>query len=67
MQLTPQVIRNADAYLNPANERELSLRGLKLKTIENLGVTKVKEGAERRKRVRISNQQTTTETKTHKQ
>jgi len=39
MRLTPDVIRSAPQYMNPINERELGLRGLKIAVIENLGVT----------------------------
>lgn len=39
MRLTTELIRQAFAYMNPLNEREISLRGLKIPAIENLGVT----------------------------
>jgi len=39
MRLTAEVVRSAPSYINPLKDRELSLRGLKIPTIENLGVT----------------------------
>ena len=39
MRLTPDVLLNAFARVNPCNERELDLRGLKIPVIENLGTT----------------------------
>ncbi|KAK9237830.1 leucine-rich repeat-domain-containing protein [Lipomyces kononenkoae] len=40
MKLTADLINNAPSYINPLNDRELSLRGHKIPVIENLGVTK---------------------------
>jgi len=40
MRLTPEVIRDAPVYLNPIEQRELSLRGKDIVVIENLGVAK---------------------------
>ncbi|CAM9664985.1 unnamed protein product, partial [Phaeothamnion confervicola] len=37
--LTADVIMRARASVNPCQERELDLRGYKIATIENLGVT----------------------------
>ncbi|KAF2083313.1 L domain-like protein [Saccharata proteae CBS 121410] len=37
VRLTADLIANAHSYINPLNERELSLRGHKIPTIENLG------------------------------
>lgn len=42
VKLTPDLILEAMQYFNPAKERELSLRGNKIPTIENLGVTSVR-------------------------
>jgi len=39
MRLTADVVRSAPTYINPLKEREISLRGLKIPSIENLGVT----------------------------
>lgn len=39
MRLTAEIIASAPAYMNPINQRELSIRGLKVPVIENLGVT----------------------------
>lgn len=39
MRLTTELIRQAHEYINPIKEREISLRGLKIPAIENLGVT----------------------------
>ena len=43
MRLTPELIdaQSKVAYLNPLQQRELSLRAFKLPAIENLGVTQV--------------------------
>ncbi|QSL65099.1 hypothetical protein MERGE_002404 [Pneumocystis wakefieldiae] len=40
MRLNIDLLNNAPSYINPAKERELDLRGHKIPTIENLGVTK---------------------------
>lgn len=40
MKLTPELIASTPTQLNPLGDRELSLRGLKIPTIENLGVTR---------------------------
>ncbi|RDB29113.1 U2 small nuclear ribonucleoprotein A' [Hypsizygus marmoreus] len=40
MKLTPELLGQATAGLNPIKERQLDLRGYKIPTIENLGVTK---------------------------
>lgn len=40
MKLTPELIASTPTYLNPLGDRELSLRGRKIPTIENLGVTR---------------------------
>jgi U2 small nuclear ribonucleoprotein A' len=39
MRLTGDLIRQAPAYMNALKDRELGLRGYKIPTIENLGVT----------------------------
>lgn len=40
MRLTSDVLLSAPVCINPLKERELSLRGLKIPAVENLGVTK---------------------------
>ncbi|KTW28815.1 hypothetical protein T552_01445 [Pneumocystis carinii B80] len=40
MRLNIDLLNNAPSYINPTKERELDLRGHKIPTIENLGVTK---------------------------
>mmetsp|Transcript_11669 Transcript_11669/g.14557 ORF Transcript_11669/g.14557 Transcript_11669/m.14557 type:complete len:162 (-) Transcript_11669:1497-1982(-) len=40
MRLTVDVIESARIFLNPLQEREISLRGLKIPEIENLGATR---------------------------
>jgi len=40
MKLTPELLAQAPAGLNPVKERQLDLRGYKIPTIENLGVTR---------------------------
>ncbi|KAF9458359.1 leucine-rich repeat-domain-containing protein [Collybia nuda] len=40
MKLTPELLAQASAALNPIKERQLDLRGYKIPTIENLGVTR---------------------------
>ncbi|OLL25381.1 U2 small nuclear ribonucleoprotein A' [Neolecta irregularis DAH-3] len=40
MKLTPELLAEAPSYINPIKERELFLRGHKLPTIENLGVSR---------------------------
>ncbi|KAG5728536.1 U2 small nuclear ribonucleoprotein A' [Termitomyces sp. T112] len=40
MKLTPELLAQVSAGLNPVKERQLDLRGYKIPTIENLGVTK---------------------------
>jgi len=40
MKLTPELIAASRSYINPLKDRELDLRGHKIPTIENLGVTK---------------------------
>ncbi|KAK9314015.1 leucine-rich repeat-domain-containing protein [Lipomyces starkeyi] len=40
MKLTADLINSAQSYINPLNDRELTLRGHKIPVIENLGVTK---------------------------
>jgi len=37
--MSADLVRSSPAYVNPIKERELSLRGFKIPTIENLGVT----------------------------
>ncbi|ODV97220.1 hypothetical protein PACTADRAFT_48969 [Pachysolen tannophilus NRRL Y-2460] len=39
MKLTPQLLLSAQSYLNPVGDRVIILRGLKINTIENFGVT----------------------------
>jgi len=39
MRLTADLARESPAYINPLRQRELSLRGFKIPTIENLGAT----------------------------
>jgi len=41
VKLTPELLAQAPSSLNPNKERQLDLRGYKIPTIENLGVTKV--------------------------
>ncbi|KAF8559294.1 L domain-like protein [Imleria badia] len=40
VKLTPEVLAQASSAINPVRERQLDLRGYKIPTIENLGVTK---------------------------
>ncbi|KAG2146517.1 L domain-like protein [Suillus bovinus] len=40
VKLTPELLAQAPSALNPVKERQLDLRGYKIPTIENLGVTK---------------------------
>lgn len=40
VKLTPELLAQASAGLNPVKERQLDLRGYKIPAIENLGVTK---------------------------
>jgi len=40
MKLTPELLAQASAGLNPVKERQLDLRGYKIPSIENLGVTR---------------------------
>ncbi|KAG7099548.1 hypothetical protein E1B28_001381 [Marasmius oreades] len=40
MKLTPELLAQAPAALNPSKERQLDLRGYKIPAIENLGVTR---------------------------
>lgn len=40
MKLTPELIASSPSYINPLKDRELDLRGHKIPTIENLGVTR---------------------------
>ncbi|KAF8514504.1 leucine-rich repeat-domain-containing protein [Gautieria morchelliformis] len=40
MKLTPELIAQSPSFINPLKERQLDLRGHKIPTIENLGVTK---------------------------
>ncbi|KIK05547.1 hypothetical protein K443DRAFT_675106 [Laccaria amethystina LaAM-08-1] len=40
MKLTPELLAQASSQLNPVKERQLDLRGYKIPTIENLGVTR---------------------------
>ncbi|CAG8542949.1 10585_t:CDS:2 [Ambispora leptoticha] len=40
MKLTPELIERSSSYINAVKDRELDLRGNKIPTIENLGVTK---------------------------
>jgi len=40
MKLTPELIAQSPSFINPLKERQLDLRGYKIPTIENLGVTK---------------------------
>ncbi|KAG9223110.1 U2 snRNP complex subunit [Pleurotus ostreatus] len=40
MKLTPELLAQAQSALNPIKERQLDLRGYKIPTIENLGVTR---------------------------
>ena len=40
MKLTPELLTATESYLNPLQDRELELRGHKIPTIENLGVTR---------------------------
>jgi len=39
MRITAELIRTTGSYINPLREREISLRGYKIGSIENLGVT----------------------------
>jgi len=39
MRLTADLVRDSPAYINPLRQRELSLRGFKIPSIENLGAT----------------------------
>jgi len=39
MRLTTELIKGAQAYINPLREREINLRGYKIPAIENLGAT----------------------------
>ncbi|KAF8591966.1 L domain-like protein, partial [Ramaria rubella] len=40
MKLTPELLAQSPSFINPLKERQLDLRGYKIPTIENLGVTK---------------------------
>ncbi|KAG8219995.1 L domain-like protein [Butyriboletus roseoflavus] len=40
VKLTPELLAQAPSAINPVRERQLDLRGYKIPTIENLGVTK---------------------------
>ncbi|EAU93140.1 small nuclear ribonucleoprotein polypeptide A [Coprinopsis cinerea okayama7 len=40
MKLTPELLAQAQSYINAVKERELDLRGFKIPAIENLGVTR---------------------------
>ncbi|KIJ21550.1 hypothetical protein PAXINDRAFT_177992 [Paxillus involutus ATCC 200175] len=40
VKLTPELLAQAPSAINPVKERQLDLRGYKIPTIENLGVTK---------------------------
>lgn len=39
MRITAELIRTTQSYVNPLRQREINLRGYKITTIENLGVT----------------------------
>lgn len=39
MKITAELIQQSPQFTNPLNERQLDLRGYKLKLIENLGAT----------------------------
>ncbi|KAJ7071496.1 leucine-rich repeat-domain-containing protein [Mycena amicta] len=41
MKLTPELLAQANSFINPIKERQLDLRGYKIPTIENLGVTRL--------------------------
>ena len=41
VRLTAETIENAYDFLNTCKQRELSLRGMQIPAIENLGVTRV--------------------------
>jgi hypothetical protein len=42
VRLTVETISDANHYVNPVKQREISLRNLQIPAIENLGVTKVR-------------------------
>jgi U2 small nuclear ribonucleoprotein A' len=42
MRLTADIVLNCHARINPCQERELDLRGLKIPVIENVGVAQVR-------------------------
>lgn len=43
VRLTADVLLNCFGRINPCLERELDIRGLKIPTIENVGVAQVKD------------------------